>query len=217
MSNDGLASFDVGTLDLGSFANEQQMNGKSRPLTQPGIYDFEVTRHKLTVNQKSSDGAGKLWGSLYLSAQTVENHYFISDFISVPLEALDYTNKSNKKTSPIRTKIFMALVGAITGQQITVSNLKNHIENLGAMLEGAIFKAEVGYKPGARVSYLKDEQGDNKFGIILRSVDGVETTYKNIDGSTATYATRDEAKQAYIDATGVVPSQGLSFLKFLRA
>lgn len=217
MSN-SLVQFDVGTLDLGSFADDaaKSNNGQARPLTKPGTYQFTVTKHKLSNSEKLADGAGKAWGSLYISAETAEG-YFMSDFVQVPLESLDHVSKGTKKVSQVPTKIFLSLMGSILGRSVNVQETGEMVSKLNQIIDGAKFIAEVGHRPGARVSYMKDVQGDNKFGIILRTVDGVESDCMTVDGQIALYATRDEAKAAYLKATGTQARQGLSFLKFVRA
>ncbi len=215
MSNDNqqLATFEVGSLDFGSFTDATPV--KARPLTKPGQYDLKITRHKLSVSENGRDGAGKMWGRLYMSAETLDGNYFMNDFIDVPLEALEHTSKKGVKTK-VKGQIFIGLIQALVGRRIQLGELKSMIENLPSLLNGAVISAVTSHKAGPRVSFLKDVEGAKKFGIILRATgkNPSETIYQNGDGTLAVYETREEAMNAYKAMTGITPSQGLGFTIF---
>ncbi len=217
MSQDGLASFQVGSLDFGSFdAADMATTQKARPLTKPGVHDLKVTGHKLFVNERNRDGAGKMWGSLLLNTETVEGGYFMRDFIDVPLETLVHTSKAGKQTK-VKSQKFINLVQAILGRKIELKELKGIIESLPSLLEGAKLSAAVNHRVGPRVAFLQNNvDGDKKYGIIIRTAgkDGQDVIYRNVDGTIAAYITREEAIAAYKAATNITPSQGLGYSAF---
>ena len=214
MENNSLPSFDVSKMDLSGVDNEelqQTVTSQVRYLKKPGSYDLKIISAKLYTPENKKDKAGKQWGSIHLIAENADG-YRVSDFVDVPIEALLYTGNGGK-TSAVKTRIFSALIQAVTGEAVLTENIPNIVQNLsGILTEGAMFRASLKYRGDVVRGHRAEGADSSTFTIELAS--GGEML--DSDGNVARFDQFNDAVEYYRSIKNFSPATGLSYTGFYQ-
>lgn len=210
-----IQAFEVSSLDLSGADSLSSSRGepkKAGPIYKEGVYNLKIKSFNLESNPKLKDGAGKQWGQVRLHATDIETGRDVYGSVSVPMEALLFTNKKGQ-TSNVKTKIFLDLIESATGERLAPKQIQQAVIDLPKILTNATITAKVGYGRDAVIFTGKTEEGGLKFGIQMKS-DG--SAMVDADGNILTFASREEAAAYYKSVHGYNPAAYMEILNFRR-
>ncbi len=180
-------------------------------LREPGKYNFQVLDYQMGI-KKSPDGAGKRWGWLRINVRDLASGALASGFIDVPVDSLVFTS-NNGKTTNAKSGIFKSFLSSLGIKNVSVSNIAEHINNLGSILDARPeFTATIGYSQDHVMYRGKDEHGNSLFGIELKGGGPL----LNEDGEEVRLNERDAIVDYYRQFKGFSPETGMNFKSFIN-
>lgn len=204
-----MESIKVNSLDIADVTDEDLK--PATYLREPGKYNLQVVDYQMGI-KNGADGAGKRWGWLRVVARDNNSGGLTSGFIDVPVDSLVFTG-TNGNTTTAKAGIFKGFLGAIGIKNVSVSNIAEHINNLGSILDGKPnFSAVIGYSQDHVAYRGKDSEGNNLYGIELQgggpllNEDGVEVLLNDFD----------KIVDYYKGFRGYKPETGMNFKSFIN-